>query len=372
MRISVVIQYYNRRSHLINTIRSIRNTDLDYSEFEIIIIDDASSEEHRIEDICDLFPDLQINLYSFDKEDKWWYCPVLVINKGIAMAKGDIIMIIGAECMLVGDVISDALRISQGEYFVYSTYALSEQYTNSIENIPYELIKANPFADSEGGFWYQHSEHNTNCYNFCVAIRKEDMDKLGGFDERYAVGYHSGDVDFIKRARKILDIKMIDFPLAYHQHHEPMQFNEFMNGYEKKSNMGGAALTRYIADNEPDKIKVKNSFEENPGLIPPKPELTEIEREIDITLLVGREGSCNHIEFQSEYTALCTEITISNKETGESYKTKLQSGSYLPIYCEHRSIEFTLNGEHIYSGYLEEGFDCRIELKINSKILTHF
>lgn len=370
MKTSIVIQYYNRRPHLINTIRSISNTSVDNKE--IIIVDDASDQDHSIDDLPERYPHLDIKIHRFRKEDKWWSCPVIPINKGIEMSTGEILLILCAECMPVGDLIADAQRIEQGEYFVYSTYALSEQYTNSIENIPYELIKANPFADSEGGFWYQHSEHNTNCYNFCVAIRREDMDKLGGFDERYAVGYHSGDVDFINRVRKILDIKMIDFPMTYHQHHPPMLFSEFMSGSDKKSNMGGAALTKYIAENEPDKVKVKNSFAENPSFIPPRPELREIEREIDITLLVGREGSCNHIEFQSEYTALCTEITISNKETGESYKTKLQSGSYLPIYCEHRSIEFTLNGEHIYSGYLEEGFDCRIELKINSKILTHF
>jgi glycosyltransferase involved in cell wall biosynthesis len=69
MRISIVTSYFNRKKLLINTLKSISKTK--HTDFEFIIVDDASSEENRLEDLIEEFP--FIKLVRIEPEDKW-YC----------------------------------------------------------------------------------------------------------------------------------------------------------------------------------------------------------------------------------------------------------------------------------------------------------
>ena len=66
-KLSIVMPYYNRRNLLLNTLRSIEYFQQDYS-VEIIIVDDGSDESHRINDINELFPGLDINLIILKRE----------------------------------------------------------------------------------------------------------------------------------------------------------------------------------------------------------------------------------------------------------------------------------------------------------------
>ena len=214
MKFSVLIQYYNRRDLLINTIDSIRKSSL-INDCEIIITDDASDDIHKIDDINLIYPDLDIKIFSFKKEDKWWSCPVLPINKGIAEASGDIIILQGAECYHNGDILLDAQnRIKSNDYLVYGAFSLDPS-DNPIDFLGIE---------SPSGEWYQHSIYKNMCWNFCCAINRDDLIDLGGFDERYAHGMICGDSDFILRIRrKGMNVISVDNPYILHQYHDPVQ-----------------------------------------------------------------------------------------------------------------------------------------------------
>ena len=244
MKISIVIQYFNRRNLLLNTINSIQGTSLDKKDVELIIIDDASIPEHQVDDIYSLYPDLNIKLFSFTKEEKWWACPVIPINKGISMATGDVIVLLCGECMFVGDVLKDVQnRIKENDYLVYATFALDKESTEKMD-----------FKNGKG-MWYQHSIYNNRGYNFCSAITKKDMLDLGGFDERYGWGASYGDDDFLLRVkRKGMNIIPIDNPLTIHQWHEQMLFKPSSN------NISDEELYQKVLNEETNNYKVKNSF----------------------------------------------------------------------------------------------------------------
>jgi GT2 family glycosyltransferase len=261
MKLSIVIQYYNRKPLLINTLNSITHTKVNLDDIEVIITDDASSEPHSIDDILDLFPQLNIKLYKFTADEKWWHCPVIPANKGISMATGDIIMLLGAECMLVGDVISDiCTRIKTNDYLVYSTLAISDCDTNKIQDMQYDEILQSPCR----GSWYQHSHENNYKYNFCTAIHRTEMLELGGFDERYGWGVDYGDTDFVLRlTRKGVNFITIDSPFVYHQHHEKFIYTEFssrVNHEARADRLTDGELYNYVLNHEPTNIKVINSF----------------------------------------------------------------------------------------------------------------
>lgn len=261
MKLSIVIQYYNRKPLLINTLNSITHTKINLDDIEVIITDDASSELHNIDDIHELFPQLNIKLYKFTAAEKWWHCPVIPANKGISMATGNIIMLLGAECMLVGDVIYDiCTRINPNDYLVYSTLSINDVDTNKIQHMKYADIVDSPF----NGSWYQHSHYNNHKYNFCTAILRTEMIELGGFDERYGWGVDYGDTDFVLRlTRKGVNFITVDSPFVYHQHHEKFIYTEFetrVNLEARNGRLTDGELYNYILNHEPNNIKVNNSF----------------------------------------------------------------------------------------------------------------
>ena len=260
MKISIVIQYYNRRPLLLNTLRAIQNSKIK-QDIEVIITDDASSTEHDISDIPELFSDLNIILFRFEETEKWWHCPVIPANKGISLATGEVVVLLGAECMPIGDVMADIVnRIKPNSYLVYSTLALTEQHTDVLNHMTYEEICNNPL----NGFWYQHSQLNNHGFNFCTAIMRDDLLELGGFDERYGWGVDYGDADFVLRLKRYgIEFVTVDSPFVYHQHHEKFIYTEFnsrVNHEARSGKITDQELYDYVINHESNSIKVTNSF----------------------------------------------------------------------------------------------------------------
>ena len=54
MKISIVTSYYNRKQQFINTLKSIEESV--HKDVEVIVVDDCSVEEHRLEGLVDEFP----------------------------------------------------------------------------------------------------------------------------------------------------------------------------------------------------------------------------------------------------------------------------------------------------------------------------
>ena len=169
--ISICIQYYNRKQLLINTLESIRNSKV--TDIEICIVDDASKESERIENLIDIFSDLNISIHRYDFEEKWWSCPVIPANKSVELSSGDKIILLGAECYMYNDIpkyVDDNLE--KNKYLVFGTYAL-----NKNETISNHQIQQYGFNGKEG--WYQHSQFRPVGYNFCTAIMYEDFNSIG-------------------------------------------------------------------------------------------------------------------------------------------------------------------------------------------------
>lgn len=253
MKLSICITYYNRKTLLINTLDSIRKYKGNHN-IEVLIVDDASEDSQRIEDLVEKYCDLNLILYRFDPSEKWWTLHILPHNKLIAMATGDIIIQQGAECYHTNDIISDAINNTKNNvYRVYGCYALTQIDTENINNDDYK-IKINDVCDwktmySKGG-WYQHSIHRNGKLNFCTSITKNDLLELGGFDERFSMGIGYGDTEFITRVeRKKMNVVTLDELYVYHQYHEPTKYDR-----------PDPNIQLFLEMQKESTIKVKNSF----------------------------------------------------------------------------------------------------------------
>ncbi len=223
--ISIVTAYHNRKDLLITTLKTIKNSSV--SDVEFILVDDCSSENHRVEDLVDDFPFLKV--IRLEKEDKWYVNPCVVFNKGFKETKGDIIILQNPECLHVGDVLERASQIKQGEYISFGCYSIDKHKTFEINNLPHptrgdllSIIEPNPRSvggDGDNG-WYNHSKYRPMGYHFCSAIHKKDLDELGGFDERYADGIAYDDNEILIRISRMgLKINIVNQPFVVHQWH---------------------------------------------------------------------------------------------------------------------------------------------------------
>lgn len=219
MKISICIVYFNRKQLLINTIKSILKFKSNIN-LELVIVDDASNENNRIEDLIEKYSKkISIKFHRFEVLEKNWSSPVIAHNKSIAMASGDIIIQQGAECMHVHNILEHALKnTNDNNYIVYGCYALSETESENIYNQDINL--QSKIFDGING-WYQHSVFRPDNLNFCTSISKNNILKLGGFDERFAYGIGKADREFILRVKRAgLEILPIDNIFVYHQYHE--------------------------------------------------------------------------------------------------------------------------------------------------------
>jgi len=212
--ISIVTAYHNRLQLFINTLKSIESSEI--KDFEVIAVDDGSSDEHRLERLLPRFPYLKI--IRIEPEDKWWVNPCVPYNLGFKEAKGDIIIIQNPECRHMGDILKKTSNLKTDEYISFACYSLDKDSTYSpIKNL--KIIDRPISYDGQLG-WYNHSKYRAFGYHFCSAIHKNNLDLLGGFDERYAKGIGYDDNEILVRIRRMgLNINIVDSPFVSHQWH---------------------------------------------------------------------------------------------------------------------------------------------------------
>lgn len=221
--ISIVTAYYNRKNLFIKTLETISNSE--YKDIEVIAVDDCSDDEHRLEDLTELFPFLKV--IRLEKKDKWYVNPCVPFNIGFKNAVGDKIIIQNPECFHANDIISFVDKnLSDQNYLSFGCYSINELTTSVISEIKDHseilnertyLHRAVTYDGDEG--WYNHSNYRPCGFHFCCAITKKNLDELGGFDERYAEGIAFDDDELLHRIKLKLNLQFVDNFVAVHQWH---------------------------------------------------------------------------------------------------------------------------------------------------------
>lgn len=238
MKFSFVMTYWNRKMQLINTLNSIERLYKGKYDYEIIIVDDASDENERIEDLQNIYEELKVYRIN-DKEKGNRLNPSIPYNYGFMKSTGSIIVIQNPENIHIGNVLkSIEENIENGKYLTYGCYSATKEQTEKFNEAKSQkeiLEIINPlFSGSFKGIfqngWYNHSKYRPAEYHWLSAITKNDLFKIGGFDEVYAAGTSFDDDDFLFRIKQIYRTKIIDMPFCIHQFHNHPALNP---NYEK-------------------------------------------------------------------------------------------------------------------------------------------
>lgn len=230
-KISVVMPYYNRKELLYRTLKSIEQTTVSNEDFEIIIVDDASANEHKIDFLHDFSSD--IKLIEIQPSEKTWTNPCIPLNIGIKESKNEIIVLQNPECIHVSDILQYAqIHSEKNKYISFGCYSLDQSTTTNLSNFNwddlnlYDRLKSfispqNRPANTNGELgWYNHSTIRYAPFHFTSVIDRSDLSEMGGFDESYANGLGHEDVDFILRIRtRGIHEQVIDDIFSIHQWH---------------------------------------------------------------------------------------------------------------------------------------------------------
>ncbi|MHB1952271.1 MAG: glycosyltransferase family 2 protein [Sulfobacillus sp.] len=231
-RVSIVMAYFNRKSQVQFTLRTI--SDSIHKNIEVIIVDDQSAPQEQLDDCLHNFPELDIKYIKI--KEKIHINPCVVYNIGFRQVTGDIVVFQNPECCHIGDVLTYLTQnISSLDYWSFSCADMYYPHANELLYQIYECESDSERRDSilqliEGQCceekWRNHPVRRPVAYHFLTAITREGLRKLGGFDERYADGSCFDDAEIIERAKVLgLKVKIVGIdsnePFVVHQWHSP-------------------------------------------------------------------------------------------------------------------------------------------------------
>ena len=228
--ISIVSTFFNRRGQLIATLKSIQRSSV--KDFEFIVVDDGSDEDHRIEDLVGEFKFLEV--IRVEPQDKWYRNPCIPYNLGFAASRGDKIIIQNSECLHLSDILFDVQNtLDEQSYLSYGVYSVDPYTTSRIIKDDSGDLRSLIYFDNYRGpmngenCWYNHGIYRPCAFHFCNAISRANLIKLNGFDEDYAPGICYDDNEFLFRVKNLgLDINFRNDYIAVHQYHENFNYNK--------------------------------------------------------------------------------------------------------------------------------------------------
>jgi glycosyltransferase involved in cell wall biosynthesis len=263
-KVSIVMPYYNRKNLLKVTLDSYAHFYKGKSDLEIVIVDDGSTPEHRLENFVKAYP-LNINLIRIEQKGKVKYInPCYPINVGVRHSTGDIIVLTSPEIFHTTNMFTTSNNFAQlndQSYLLFSVFCLTtksliHQLTHDVMTFDRKLkiIQGIKHVFSHGlgasgrdpfnnvyGSWYTHSVYRHTCLNFLSAITRKLYFSLGGFDERFRHGISYDDEEFkVRLMARIKHLIWVDDALAIHINHEivpgPKKANSDLIVQVKKQN----------------------------------------------------------------------------------------------------------------------------------------
>lgn len=203
MKCSVVIPTYNRSDILRLTLESLARQDLDHDEYEVLVVDDGSSDDTS--DVVRKYMD-QMNLRYFFQEDEG-YRAAGARNVGIANAKADITVFTDSGVMphsgwlrahLASHEATDGPAAVIGYVYGYSLNnenakeVISEADLNDVDATIESWRKNGLYGDIREEFFEREGDDCSTApapwlmyWTFNSSVRTEQLRRVGGFDDAF-------------------------------------------------------------------------------------------------------------------------------------------------------------------------------------------
>lgn len=237
-RLSVVVNFYNMRREAARTLHTLScayQRGVDPSDYEVIAVDNGSTEPLRAADVEGHGPNFRLVSMPPGAPS-----PCAAINRAVAASRGEFVMVCidGARMLSPGMLRQSLVALGiHPNVFAYTlgmhlgsrpqNELIDEGYCQEVEDRllesvdwrgdGYRLFSISSVAySSRNGYLSELSESN------CFALRRSDFDALGGFDERFSSpGGGLANLDFFNRANELAHVRpiMLLGEATFHQFH---------------------------------------------------------------------------------------------------------------------------------------------------------
>jgi GT2 family glycosyltransferase len=218
--VSVVVLTYNNWDYTAACLASLRAWS-DYANLEIIVVDNASTDEtrDRLERMARHDPRLRVILNDTNLGF------AAGNNVGIRAATGDYVILLNNDTYVTRGWVRDLIRPMQLD----PTIGLVGPLTNNIGNEQKIRLVYGSMAEMQEkarGFVRQRLRRTVETDNlafFCVAMRRAVIDQVGLLDEAYGIGFFEDD-DYCRRVRQA-GYRMVIADDVFIHHHLSASFD---------------------------------------------------------------------------------------------------------------------------------------------------
>ncbi|MFQ5852530.1 MAG: glycosyltransferase family 2 protein [Candidatus Binatia bacterium] len=210
---SVIITTYNRPDALAAVLEGFKVQS--QSDFEVVIADDGSTEDTAdlIGHIAGQMPFRTCHVWQDDKG----FRAAAARNRGIAASSGDYVIFVDGDCIPFPDFIATHLRLAESGWFVAGNRILmNPSFTRRVlaEKLPvyswgflkwvYTRLRGSinrlvPLLRLPDGTFRKRKAYRWDGAKTCnLAVWRQDLLKINGFDERYQ-GWGHEDADLVVR-----------------------------------------------------------------------------------------------------------------------------------------------------------------------------
>ena len=204
-RISIIIPVYNRPQDIKACLDSLLRVDYPADKFEIIVVDDASTDETP--DVVSRYPVDMIK----NKENR--QAPYSR-NLGAKMARGEILAFIDSDCLADRTWLRELVPAFKDQK-IAAVGGIVESYYHTRPLDRYEQVR----SSLKMGLWPKRSANNNPFFyvpSCNLMVRRDVFLQTGGFDESLVVGE---DVDLCWRVRDGgWHIDYLPFGRVFHRH----------------------------------------------------------------------------------------------------------------------------------------------------------
>lgn len=226
-KVSIIIPTYNEEKDILQTLEFLHN--LDYNNFEILIIDDSNDSTPEI---INNFKSNKINY--FRPENRAGRCEAR--NLGIKKSKGEILIILNADVLLPKNFIKNILK----HYKNGADYVLVESEVENIGSMYARYIGCQHKYDR-----YKKKNADKWMWTEGFSIKKESVLKTNLFPSGYLVPIVAGeDARFGKELIELNLKKKLDLNIVV-KHNAPSSFKEFWN-IRKGRGQGTPQIRRFL------------------------------------------------------------------------------------------------------------------------------
>lgn len=196
IEISIVIPAYNVASYIRDCLEAVRRQTLDACRFEVIVIDDGSTD-HTLALLQQLKAEWAFDGLNIVHQPNGG--PAAARNRGVALARAPIVVFLDSDCIAEPQWLEALTRP------LFENPALVGVEGKTLPASEKRTLMDHYVSNAHGGF----------CWTCNMAYRRDILLRLGGLDEGFP--WPSGeDIDLAHRVKQVGEIPFVPDALVYH------------------------------------------------------------------------------------------------------------------------------------------------------------